>query len=535
MITEFFQLDALPSDQYIGSYNISLVFLSCMISVAASYIALDVTGRLRDINNTQKSSLSWLIGGAVAMGAGIWSMHFIGMLSFTIPGLSLRYDLFWTGLSLAVAILASGFALYLLRSKKVRLEHYIAGGIILGLAIASMHYTGMEGMLITLNIRYLPLLFFISILIAIIASEAALWLALKSNQVIFRLRNQVKLGSAVIMGVAICGMHYTGMAASVFTPLCEPTLLTKSTALDPTFLAIGIAAVTFILLGIAFLASIYKEAINQQQFEKARQLGMAEISANVLHNVGNVLNSVNVSANIISDKIATSKLSDLKKLADLFAENKQNLAEFIAQDAKGAKSLAYVNVLAEYWQNQQKDILAELALLATNMQLIKNIISTQQSLSKTTEFEEVISINELLDEAILITGLNITAEITVNKQYGSLKAIKIDKVKLLQVFVNILRNAKDSVLASDKKNKMITIKTLFSSKKCTIEIADNGGGILEKNIKRIFNYGFTTKEQGHGFGLHGSALAINLLGGTIEAQSEGLNQGATFVIELFYS
>src|SRR5579872_620270 len=262
MLNNFFQTATLPTDQFIGSYNLSLVLLSFLVAVAASYIALDLTGRIRDISNTPTARTLWLIGGSIAMGAGIWSMHFIGMLSFTIPGLPLRYDLFWTGFSLIVAILASCFALYLLQSKKIRIEHYIAGGVILGLAIASMHYTGMEAMLITLNIRYLPMLFFLSIVIAIVASEAALWLAIKSNQMIMRLRNQIKMGSAIIMGVAICGMHYTGMAASIFSPLCAPSSSLHSTALDPTLLAIGIAGVTFIILGVAFFSSTYKEAIN---------------------------------------------------------------------------------------------------------------------------------------------------------------------------------------------------------------------------------------------------------------------------------
>jgi NO-binding membrane sensor protein with MHYT domain len=466
MFADFFQLGAFPENVYTGSYDISLVFLSFLVAVAASYIALDVTGRIRDISNTTISSLLWLLGGAIAMGCGIWSMHFIGMLSFTIPGLSLRYDIFWTGLSLIVAILASGFALYLLQSTKVRIEHYVAGGIVLGLAIAAMHYTGMEGMLIALNIRYLPAFFFISILIAIIASEAALWLALRSNQVLLRLRNQFKIGSAVIMGVAICGMHYTGMAASVFTPLCAPSTFTGTIALDPTLLAIGIAGVTFIILGIAFFASTYKEALNQQQFEKARQLGMAEISASVLHSVGNVLNSVGVSANVISEKIGSSKLSDLEKLAEFFESDKENLADFIAKNPKGLQALQYISVLAECWEDEKKSISEEITRLTKNIQLIKDIVSTQQGLSKTTEFEEIVSINELIEEALLMTGLERQKNIKVQKQYGVIKAIKLDKVKLIQVFVNILRNAKDAVNLSNNKNKFITIHTYVKNSTC---------------------------------------------------------------------
>ncbi len=532
MLINFFQTGALPASQYVGSYDISLVFLSFLVATSASYIALDLAGRVRDISNTHISSLMWLIGGAIAMGAGIWSMHFIGMLSFTIPGISLRYNLFWTGLSLIVAILASGFALYLLQLTKIRIEHYVIGGIILGLAIAAMHYTGMEAMLITLDIRYLPVLFFLSILVAIVASEAALWLALKSNQVILKLRNQIKMGSAIIMGIAICGMHYTGMAASIFSPLCDPSSSNTSTALDPTLLAIGIAGVTFIILGIAFFASTYKEALNQQQFEKARQLGMAEISASVLHSVGNVLNSVNVSTHVVSEKISKSKLSDLEKLAALFEKNKKNMADFIENDPKGLKALEYIGALATYWHNEQTALSSELDRLTNNINLIKDIVSTQQNLSKVTEFQEIVLINDLLDEALLITGLNINDKITINKNYGAIKPIKLDKVKLIQIFVNVLRNAKDAVMTSHKKNKVITLKTSIESHTCKIEISDNGKGISEKDIKRIFNYGFTTKESGHGFGLHTSALAANSLGGTIEVTSEGADKGASFIINL---
>lgn len=535
MFEEFFQTEILPTNQFFGSYNISLVLLSFLVAVGASYIALDVTGRIRDVSNTFMSSKLWLLGGAVAMGAGIWSMHFIGMLSFSIPGLSLRYDLFWTGLSLIVAILASGFALFLLQSTQFRIEHYIIGGIVLGFAIAAMHYTGMEGMLITLNVRYLPALFFVSILVAVVASEAALWLALKSNQVVSRLRNRVKMGSAIIMGVAICGMHYTGMAASIFTPLCEPAILAEATDLDPTLLAIGIASVTFIILGIAFFASTYKEAISQQQFEKARQLGMAEISASVLHSVGNVLNSVNVSAHVISEKIAKSKLSDLEKLATLFETHKHHLADFLKNDPKGLKALEYISVLSEHWREEQKNISLELDRLFSNMRLIKDTISTQQKLSKTTEFEEVVSVNELLDEGLLITGIKNNNLLLVRKNYGAIKPIRLEKIKLLQVFVNLLRNAKDAVLASSQEEKIISITTSVLGQQCKVEISDNGIGIDEKNTQRIFNYGFTTKESGHGFGLHTSALAINSLGGTINVLSEGINKGATFVIMLNFN
>lgn len=534
MFPQFFQTTSIPVDHFSGSYDYRLVILSFMVAMFASYIALDLTGRLRDISNTVTSTSLWLIGGAIAMGSGIWSMHFIGMLSFTIPGLTLKYDSLWTAFSLLVAILASGFALYLLKVPRIRIEHYIAGGIILGLAIASMHYTGMEAMLITLNIKYLPTLFFISILVAIVASEAALWFALKSNQVILRIRNRFKMVSAIVMGIAICGMHYTGMAASIFTPLCSPKLTAGAFALDPALLSIGIAGVTFVILGVAFFASSYKEALNQEQLEKARQLGMAEISASILHNVGNVLNTVNVSADVISEKNSSSKLIGLEKLSSLLNEHKDDLHTFLTKDPRGNKSIEYLKKLAEYWREEQTSTSEELNRLSKNIQLIKEIISTQQDLTKLNALEQILSINELLDEVLIITGLNIKKEIKIEKNYGKINLVKIDKVKLIQVLVNLMRNAKDAVLETMNKEKIIRVKTEVIKDKAIIEISDNGIGILPKNINKIFNFGFTTKESGHGFGLHTSALAINAMGGEIHVKSQGPEQWTTFTIILPY-
>jgi len=530
-LSDYFQFQPLPVDQYIGSYDIRLVILSYIVAVFASYIALDMTGRLRDRNNTRIGSLLWLLGGAIAMGAGIWSMHFIGMLSFHIPGLSLQYDLFWTGLSLFVAIFISGFALYLLKRSIINVIHLIAGGIIMGLGIASMHYTGMEGMLITLNVRYLPSLFLLSVIIAIVASEAAIWLALKSNRVIMRLRSRVKFGSAIIMGIAITGMHYTGMAASIFTPLCVPSY-TQPDSLDPTILSMSIATVTLMILSVAFFASNYKDAINQQQYEQARQLGMAEISASVLHNVGNVLNSVNVSAHTISEKISSS--NNLDKLCELLNEHKHDLSNFLTHDPRGLKVLDYINTLAKYQKNEHVKLSDEINSVIKYIATIKEIISAQQTLSKTKEMDYIISINELLDETLLVNGLELKGDIHVIKHYGQIPSTVVDKVKLLQVLVNLIRNAKDALNQSTNNNKVITVTSSIMNNKIIINIKDNGIGISPKNLQNIFYYGFTTKETGHGFGLHASALVMHELGGDIEVESEGHEKGAIFTLTLPY-
>lgn len=529
----FFQTSSLPADQLIGFYDPRLVLLSFLVAVAASFIALDFTARLRDCNNTKTSSLLWLTGGSVAMGAGIWSMHFIGMLSFTIPGLTLEYGTFWTVVSLFVAIVASAFALWLLKSSLINAIHLAAGGIVLGLGIASMHYTGMEAMFVTLNIKYLPALFLLSVLVAIIASEAAIWLIIKSNTVILRFRNRMKLVSAIIMGFAICGMHYTAMSASVFTPLCTPAVSSGS-ALNPTVLAMSIAIVTLAILGIALFASNYKEALNQEQFERARQLGMAEIAASVLHNVGNVLNSVNVSANMVFKKLSSSKLETFDQLCELLNKHSQDLAVFLTEDFQGKKIPEFMIKLNNYRIEEKKENLQEVNLLINNILLIRNIISTQQTFSKTVGIENVVLINELIEEALLIAGVFLSNEIKVVKKYEKINSIQTDRVKLIQILVNIFRNAKESLLDSAAKEKRLVITTYIDKEKVVMKISDNGVGVSSGNINKIFHHGFTTKKSGHGFGLHASALAINELGGEVQVESQGEGEGATFILTLPY-
>ncbi|TAK71935.1 MAG: GHKL domain-containing protein [Gammaproteobacteria bacterium] len=531
MLDQFFQLAPLPADQMKGWYDIRLVILSYIVATSASYIALDITGRLRDLNNTDISKTLWLIGGALAMGAGIWSMHFIGMLAFKMS-MPMIYDPSWTALSMLVAVGASGFALFLLKARVIHLSNIILGGIILGLAIAAMHYTGMEAMKINMNIHYLPGLFFLSILIAIIASEAALWLALKSTQVVPGVRFRLKFVSAFIMGAAICGMHYTGMASAIFTPKLNATAGT--TGINPELLAMSIAVVTFIVLSIAFIASTYKESLNQQLLLTARQAGMAEVAASVLHNVGNVLNSINVSSMLLTEKISQSKLSSLMELNRLLKEYENNLSGFI-KDERGAHFPDFIESLTQYWQKEQNTLLSELQILIKNVDHVKNIIATQQDLSRVTEFEQVIAISNALEEALLISGVdNPKYSIHLRKEYERLKPVLIDKVKLLQVLVNLIQNAKDSFEETENYNKTITIKTYSQNTRLFIQVSDNGSGIPPENLVRIFAYGFTTKKSGHGFGLHTSAILAKEMGGSLTVSSEGTGKGATFTLELPY-
>ncbi|MEO8401799.1 MAG: MHYT domain-containing protein [Gammaproteobacteria bacterium] len=265
MDLNWFQVGPLPANIITGTYSYKLVALSYLIAVLASYVALDLAGRLRAETNKQ-IQYYWLIGGSFTMGAGIWSMHFIGMLAFVMP-MPMSYELTWTILSLFVAMLASGIALYILRVKQRPVLEIAIGGVFMGLAIATMHYMGMEGMKSHVDIHYLPGLFFLSIGIAIAAAEAALWLVLESNQGTFKRQIRLKIVSALVMGAAICGMHYTGMAAAVFTPLTHTMMATET--IQPYLLAFFIAGITGLITSIALtISTYYRQLINAVQNEK---------------------------------------------------------------------------------------------------------------------------------------------------------------------------------------------------------------------------------------------------------------------------
>lgn len=233
-----------------STYNPLLVLCSLFVAMLASYTALDMAGRITTAQG--RAAHWWLAGGACAMGLGIWSMHFVGMLAFSLP-VPLGYDPFITFVSLLIAIASSAFALWLVCQQTLPWPRLIVGALLMGPAIAGMHYTGMAAMLMSPGIDYDPLLFSLSIVIAVVASGAALWIA-------FHLRRQsartrlFRIAGAMVMGVAIVGMHYTGMAAARFPlgSICGAA----HTGIDADWLAVVIIVVTLAVLAIALIVSV---------------------------------------------------------------------------------------------------------------------------------------------------------------------------------------------------------------------------------------------------------------------------------------
>ncbi len=237
-----------------ATYSLQLVALSLIVAIFASYTALELAGRVSQKRG--RGSWYWLVGGAISMGTGIWSMHFIGMLAFHLP-VAVAYDAVPTMLSMAIAIGVSGLALLVLKRPTVTERHIAVGGTLMGVGISAMHYTGMHAMRMSPAIEYDPPLFIASVGIAIAASFAALWIAIQLRQKDFGVAFLAKLGSATLMGLAITGMHYTGMAAARFAPGSFCLSVSSTGGMTTAALALTIGAATLcilvITLGVAAL------------------------------------------------------------------------------------------------------------------------------------------------------------------------------------------------------------------------------------------------------------------------------------------
>ncbi|WP_206733749.1 putative bifunctional diguanylate cyclase/phosphodiesterase [Pseudoxanthomonas composti] len=263
-----------------GSYNHFLVLISYLVAAVASFVALDMAGRITASQG--RAARWWLVGGASAMGFGIWSMHFIGMLAFKLP-IPQSYNLLITLYSLLVAVGSSGYALWLVSREELPRKRLLVGAVILGAGIATMHYTGMAAMEMEPGIDYDPLWFVLSIVIAIAASAAALWIAyaLRSDFSAFR---HFRIAAALVMGVAVIGMHYTGMAAARF-PLGSVCGAALHGGVSPQWLASLVGTSTFAILGLALVTAVLDRRLQErtQKLSQSLQQANLELTHMALH------------------------------------------------------------------------------------------------------------------------------------------------------------------------------------------------------------------------------------------------------------
>ncbi|KJH84555.1 histidine kinase [Pseudomonas fluorescens] len=267
--------------------------------------------------------------------------------------------------------------------------------------------------------------------------------------------------------------------------------------------------------------------------DTARQAGMAEIATNVLHNVGNVLNSVNISADLVSRKLRSSKALGLGKAMNLINEHSHDLGHFLTEDEKGKLLPGYLNQLVEAIATEQQGLTDELAQLSKSVDHIKDIVSTQQSYAGANSLMEPLVVSELLEDALRMNSGALTRHhVTVIKEYGEVPRIMGDKHRLLLILINLISNAKYAMAGVSNHARNMTLRAMVVGEALQISVKDEGEGIPEENMTRIFAHGFTTRKEGHGFGLHSCALAAIEMNGHLTAHSEGPGTGATFVLQL---
>lgn len=276
------------------------------------------------------------------------------------------------------------------------------------------------------------------------------------------------------------------------------------------------------------------EQTHKNLLDASRRAGMAEVATGVLHNVGNVLTSLNVSASVIAASLHQSKAGSLLKVAELLGEHSTDIGNFVANDPKGRRIPEFMESLARHSLQERDRLLQELASLQQNIDHIKEIVSMQQS------YATMIGVSEPLDPVVLMedsmrmnAGALVRHDVRVERNYQATPRVIAEKSKVLQILINLIRNAKYAADEGRRSDKAVTLRIEAGEPgRVRLIVQDNGVGIPPENLAKIFNHGFTTRAGGHGFGLHSSVVVAREMKGTLTASSEGLGCGATFTLDL---
>ncbi|MBL8860155.1 MAG: HAMP domain-containing protein [Planctomycetes bacterium] len=269
--------------------------------------------------------------------------------------------------------------------------------------------------------------------------------------------------------------------------------------------------------------------------ETARAAGMSEIATGVLHNVGNVLNSVNVSARIAAEKARGTSTTDLKMVMETLRPTAKDLGAFIQNDPRGKHLFPLLDSLADRIADERMVMIQELEALSEGIDHIKELVQSQQGYAGRAGVREAVSLASQIESAISITSqaASATTAVQVIREFDDIEPIPVDRHRLMEILVNLIQNARQSVLEFGSMPARVTVRIKkLPLNRVRIDVTDNGVGIAPENLARVFTHGFTTKKNGHGFGLHASANAATEMGGSLSAHSEGKGLGATFSLEL---
>lgn len=297
----------------------------------------------------------------------------------------------------------------------------------------------------------------------------------------------------------------------------------------------GVALIGYFLAAMVQRQSRFTQALRDAQsalVAGARDAGRAEIATNVLHNVGNVLNSVNVSAQLVADRLKASKSRGLGRAVQLLDAHQDDLGTYLTQDEKGRLLPGYLRQLAVAVDAEREELAEELRWLVRNVDHIKEVVSTQQDYAGVSTVLESVRVHDLVEDALRLDQAALArAGVTVVRDFAEVPPVTLDQSQVVQILLNLISNARHAMENTEGERRM-TLRVARDGETLQVSVRDEGEGIAADNLTRIFAHGFTTRAQGHGFGLHGSALAAGTMGGSLTAQSDGPGRGATFTLRL---
>jgi NO-binding membrane sensor protein with MHYT domain/two-component sensor histidine kinase len=450
----------------VGTYNGWLVVLSVVVAILASYVALDLASRVT-ASQARKLGRYWLIGGATSMGSGIWSMHFVGMLAFRLP-IPMSYDVWITLLSLLLPILVSGYGLHTVSRGALNVRRLMIGGVLIGIGIVSMHYTGMAAMKMQPPIRYEPLLSSLSILIAVAASVVGLWSAFKLRMETILSAFWKKAGSALVMGAGISGMHYTGTAAAIFAPNSICTVSPQD--INDVWLAGAVGGFSLVFLAATLLISAFDAYVA----ERLRQ-AYAEIQARVA-----------------------------ERTAELARTNQSLLEQIAERKAANERIQALSRHLVEVQESERKELSRELhdrvgqnlTALDINLEILKTRLSGEDFAELRARLEDSISlvgstvdaienvVSELrppmLDSHGLLPALRWYAnEFSQRTGIDAVVSGKEPKQRLAQeIEITLFRIAQEALnnVAKHARATRVELELQHSGSECILSVSDNGIG-----------------------------------------------------------
>lgn len=283
-------------------------------------------------------------------------------------------------------------------------------------------------------------------------------------------------------------------------------------------------------------SAIEREQLTQQLVESSRRLGMAEVATDVLHNIGNVLNSLNVSAGLIAQHVRDMPIQDVNRTSSLLAAHQNDIGTFLTQDSKGQRVVGFLTQLGSHLRDQHAQTCQDLDTLISQIDHVKDIMAAQQDITRTSSIHEPVLLKDLVETALKINAPGFDKyHIAITRDYVDLPQVITDKQQVIHIVANLLRNAKDAIRQQGPGPHGLTLQIHPHSERenwISIQISDTGIGIPTENLHRIFAQSFSKEGSTQGAGLHSNAIAAKNLGGSLTASSEGKGRGATFTLEL---